>query len=86
MEGWELRKDFLLFTAEEETALKSLQPLMKRHVDELVDAFYRHLLSFAETRRLLSDETVAEIPNKQENCSQEYRFRDFRLYQALKLR
>ena len=58
MEGWELRKDFLLFTAEEETALKSLQPLMKRHVDELVDAFYRHLLSFAETRRLLSDEMI----------------------------
>ncbi len=58
MEGWEIRKDFLLFTAEEETALKSLQPLMKRHVDELVEAFYRHLLSFAETRRLLSDEMI----------------------------
>lgn len=58
MEGWEIRKDFLLFTAEEETALKSLQPLMKRHVDELVEAFYRHLMSFAETRRLLSDEMI----------------------------
>ncbi len=58
MEGWELRKDFLLFTAEEETALKSLQPLMKRHVDELVDAFYHHLLSFPPTRQLLSDPAV----------------------------
>ncbi|MDA2911481.1 protoglobin domain-containing protein [Nitrospiraceae bacterium AH_259_D15_M11_P09] len=58
MEAWEIRKDFLLFTAEEETALKSLQGLMKRHVDELVEAFYRHLMSFAETRRLLSDEMI----------------------------
>ena len=58
MADWKARKDFLLFSEEEETALKALQPLMARHVDELVEAFYRHLLGFAETRKLLSDELI----------------------------
>ncbi len=59
MNEWITRKNFLLLTEEEEGALKSLQPLMTRHVDELVTEFYRHLLRFAETRRLLSDELIA---------------------------
>lgn len=58
MDSWQTRKDYLLLTAEEEAALKMLQPMMARHVDELVDAFYRHLLQFPETRRLLSDELI----------------------------
>ncbi len=57
-DDWKTRKAYLLLTEEEEAALKSLQPLMARHVDELVAAFYRHLLQFAETRRLLSDELI----------------------------
>jgi signal transduction histidine kinase len=32
---------------------------MAQHVDELVDTFYRHLLSFEDTRRLLTDELIA---------------------------
>jgi len=52
------RKEFLLLTDDDEDSLKQLQPLMKRHLDELVDAFYLHLLSFAETRRLLNDELI----------------------------
>jgi PAS domain S-box-containing protein len=59
MSDWQIRKDYLLLTEDEEAALKSLQPMMARHVDELVDAFYRHLLQFPETRRLLSDELIA---------------------------
>jgi len=58
-DDWKTRKEYLLLTEEDEAALKSLQPLMARHVDELVAAFYRHLLQFAETRRLLSDELIA---------------------------
>jgi hypothetical protein len=32
---------------------------MAEHVDELVGAFYRHLLSFPETRRFLTDELIS---------------------------
>jgi signal transduction histidine kinase len=59
MDDWQTRKDYLLLTDEEEEGLKSLQPLMTRHVGELVDGFYQHLLQFAETRKLLSDELIA---------------------------
>lgn len=58
MDDWESRKDYLQLTAEEEAGLKSLQPLMAQHVDELVGAFYRHLLQFEETRVLLTDELI----------------------------
>ena len=58
MEDWQIRKGFLLFTEEEEANLKSIRPLMERHVNELVDAFYQHLLAFEETRRLLSNEMI----------------------------
>ena len=52
------RKEFLCLTAEEERLLPQLHPLITRHMDELVKAFYRHLLQFDETRRLLSDEII----------------------------
>ncbi len=55
---WDTRKEFLRLSKQEEDGLKLLQPLVTRHVDELVEAFYRHLMSFAETRRLLSDELI----------------------------
>ncbi|MFQ5991996.1 MAG: protoglobin domain-containing protein [Nitrospiraceae bacterium] len=58
MEDWQIRKEFLLFTEEEEASLKTVRPLMERHVNELVDAFYQHLLAFEETRRLLSNEMI----------------------------
>ena len=59
VDDWEIRKGFLLFTKEEEVALTVLQPIMAQHVDELVGAFYRHLLSFPETRRFLTDELIS---------------------------
>jgi signal transduction histidine kinase len=52
------RKEFLRLTPEEERLLPQLHPLITRHMDELVKAFYRHLLQFDETRRLLSDEMI----------------------------
>ena len=53
-----LRKEFLRLTPEEEASLVKLKPLIVRHADDLVAAFYRHLLQFEETRRLLSDEMI----------------------------
>jgi signal transduction histidine kinase len=58
-DDWQTRKGFLCFTAEEEVALTALQPIMAQHVDELVRAFYRHLLSFPETRSFLTDELIS---------------------------
>ena len=58
MPDWKVRKEFLLLTEEDEEAIKALEPIMVRHVDEMVEAFYRHLLGFAETRNLLSDELI----------------------------
>jgi len=45
---------------EERSYLAALQPLLERHADTLVGAFYRHLLSFERTRALLRDPEVKE--------------------------
>jgi signal transduction histidine kinase len=58
-DDWETRKAFLRLTKEEEVALTALQPIMAQHVDELVGAFYRHLLSFPDTRKFLTDELIS---------------------------
>ncbi len=58
-DDWETRKGFLRFTQEEEVALTALQPIVAQHVDELVGAFYRHLLSFPDTRKFLTDELIS---------------------------
>lgn len=57
-DDWKIRKAFLLLTEEDEQRLKLIQPLMDRCVDELVEAFYQHLLGFSETRKLLTDELI----------------------------
>jgi signal transduction histidine kinase len=47
--------------AEEELArLAELRPMFEKHADALVAAFYRHLLAFPETRKLLRDPRVTE--------------------------
>ena len=58
MEHWNTRKSFLLLTEEDEQKLKLIQPLIDRCVDELVEAFYQHLLGFSETRKLLTDQLI----------------------------
>jgi len=40
--------------------LGELRPLLEKHADALVAAFYRHLLAFPETRQLLRDPRVTE--------------------------
>jgi signal transduction histidine kinase len=59
MQRWEYRKQFLRLTKEEERTITALQPLVAEHVDELVAAFYRHLLAFPETRKFLSNELIS---------------------------
>src|SRR5271166_5685411 len=45
---------------EERSYLTALRPILERHADALVAAFYRHLLSFERTRALLRDSAVKE--------------------------
>ncbi len=52
------RLAFLGFTDGDRRLLAGLAPLLERHADRLVSAFYRHLLSFEETRILLADPAV----------------------------
>ena len=40
--------------------LVELRPLLEKHADAFVSAFYRHLLSFEETRALLANPDVKE--------------------------
>jgi len=54
------RLDFLNFGDEDRTLLQGIGPLLEKHADSLVSAFYRHLLSFQPTRQLLRDPAVKE--------------------------
>jgi signal transduction histidine kinase len=56
----EQRLAFLGLGAEERAALADLGPILERHAGRLVAAFYRHLLSFEDTRALLSAPEVKE--------------------------
>jgi signal transduction histidine kinase len=49
---------FLTLSEEDGELLRSLLPLIERHADSIVEAFYRHLLDFESTRRFLTDETT----------------------------
>ena len=52
------RLSFLGFADSDRQLLVGLAPVLERHADRLVSAFYRHLLSFEETRILLADPAV----------------------------
>jgi signal transduction histidine kinase len=52
------RLSFLSLADNDRRLLATLAPLLERHADRLVSAFYRHLLSFDVTRGLLSDPAV----------------------------
>ncbi len=54
-EELEDRLSFLGFAEADRRLLAGLGPLLESHADRLVSAFYRHLLSFEETRQLLVD-------------------------------
>lgn len=52
----ERRKAFLQFGSDEVRRLRELHLILEDRVDEFAAAFYDHLLSFDETRRLIPDE------------------------------
>jgi signal transduction histidine kinase len=54
------RLAFLGLGEDDRQLLARLGPLLERHAERFVAAFYRHLLSFDETRSLLADPAVTE--------------------------
>jgi signal transduction histidine kinase len=52
--------EFFQYGPDERALLARLRPTLEKHADDLVAAFYRHLLSFPETQRLLRDPEVTE--------------------------
>jgi signal transduction histidine kinase len=63
------RMKFLRFDAKDQQLLKDLQELFAEHADEIVDAFYNHLLKFEDTRALLTSE---EMRNRLKTLQKEY--------------
>lgn len=62
------RKEFLQFHDDDVERLKSISGLADRYADEVIEEFYRHLLSFEETRVFFSDpEVLARVKNAQKN-------------------
>jgi signal transduction histidine kinase len=59
-EDLEERLSFLAWSAEDDRLLADLVPLLDRHADRFVSAFYRHLLSFEGTRGLLRSPEVKD--------------------------
>jgi signal transduction histidine kinase len=59
-EELEERLAYLSVTETDRSLLADLAPLLDRHAERFVSAFYRHLLSFDGTRVLLSDPAVKD--------------------------
>lgn len=59
-QAWKERLAYLDLGEADMAALRELRPLFEQHADSLVDGFYRHLLSFSETRNLLRDPVVKQ--------------------------
>jgi len=62
------RKDFLQFHEDDAERLKSISGLAEQYADDVIEEFYRHLLSFEETRVFFNDpDTLARVKNAQKN-------------------
>ena len=62
----ERRKQFLQFGPEDEERLRKLAPLAESYADEVIEAFYQHLLSFEEMRAFFPDDALlAHVKAKQ---------------------
>lgn len=51
----ETRLAFLTFSENDRANLRDIAAVIRRHLDALIDDFYRHLLKFAELRAILAD-------------------------------
>ncbi|MDP2903554.1 MAG: protoglobin domain-containing protein [Methylovulum sp.] len=59
---WDDQKLFFCFTPEDAQRLSDFHPFAKKHVDEIVEALYAHLLKFEEARMFLDDaETLRRL-------------------------
>ncbi len=54
------RREFLRLEDEDSAVLRSLEDMAERHLDAIVDAFYKHLGEFEETRALLKNADQVE--------------------------
>ncbi|WP_088709850.1 protoglobin domain-containing protein [Noviherbaspirillum denitrificans] len=64
----ESRKQFLQFHDDDAQRLQDIGGLADRYADEVIEEFYRHLLSFEETRIFFNDpETLSRVKNAQKN-------------------
>ncbi len=54
------RKQFLQFDETDETRLTSINELAEQYADVVIDDFYKHLMSFDETRAFFSDPQLLE--------------------------
>ncbi|MFZ2853413.1 MAG: protoglobin domain-containing protein [Rhodocyclaceae bacterium] len=60
------RKAFLEFTDDDVAALAGVNEFAERYADSVIDVFYRHLLSFEETRAFFTDpDVLAHVRNMQ---------------------
>jgi signal transduction histidine kinase len=59
-DGLQERLEYFGYGEADRALLAELRPLLEKHADALVAAFYRHLLSFAPTRRVLAAPGVKE--------------------------
>lgn len=62
----ERRKEFLQFGPEDEARLKCLAKISENTADEVIDAFYQHLLSFQEMKAFFPDaKMLDQVKEKQ---------------------
>ncbi len=53
-----VRKCYTELMDEDAALQREMQPIIKAHLDELVDAFYSHILQFEGTKKILKDEAT----------------------------
>ncbi len=59
---WDDQKTFFCFTPEDAKRLSDFHPFAEKHVDEVVDGLYAHLLKFEEAQMFLDDaETLRRL-------------------------
>jgi rsbT co-antagonist protein RsbR len=63
------RKDFLEFREEDVANLATINDVARRYADSVIEDFYRHLLSFEETRTFFRD---PEVLQRVKSAQQEY--------------
>lgn len=65
-QSFQIRKDFLSLTPQDEQTLQSLHAAFLECMPTFVDDFYRHLMLFPEMRELIeNDETLARLKKTQ---------------------